>query len=257
MSSSSLTARAAAPHASRAPGTRSLADERSRYQHIRIERHPLFGGQLYLDDDLQISESDAIYGTVMAGPLLDLPADARIAILGGGDGGVLCELLRGFRALDRLPAELTMIDIDERVITLSREHLPALCGDAFEDPAARVIVGDAFEWIGSARGLDAVIYDLTMDPVRENQPRAKFIGDIVGSIARALKPGGILSMQCCGHGLSDRADRAERAVLLPMIRQAVDRYFADRCEQSVLVPSSRDLWTFLGARRRTGADPGA
>jgi spermidine synthase len=233
-----------------APGSERLIEERSRYQDICVARHPLFGGQLYLDGDLQISESDTAYGTAMVGPLLDLPAGARVAILGGGDGGVLNELLRNFHALGRLPASLTMVEIDGRVIELSRRYLPALCGDAFDDPAAEVRVGDAFAWIESARDLDAVIYDLTMDPVREGQTRAQFITNIVGLMARALKPGGILSMQCCGHGLTHAADRADRAVLLPMIHQAVDRHFSDRCEQRLLVPSYRDLWTFLWARRR-------
>lgn len=253
MSSSSLNVRALQRHGFQAPGADTLHEEDSRYQRIRIARHPQFGGQLYLDGDLQISESDAIYGAAMAAPLLQLPAGARIAILGGGDGGVLNELLRGLRALGRMPGELTMIDIDERVIALSRLHLPALCGDAFEDPAAQVRIGDAFAWIGQARGLDAVIYDLTMDPVREGQPRSQFIAGIVASIARALRPGGVLSMQCCGHGLEDAADRDDRAVLLPMIRQAVDRHFSARTEQSVLVPSYRDLWTLLSARRKAAS----
>ena len=231
-------------------GTELLVDEHSPWQHIRTVRHPVFGGQLFLDGDLQISESDGIYGAAMISPLLDLPPNARVAILGGGDGGVLNELLRAFEPLDRLPAELTMVDVDARVIDVSRTHLPHVCGDAFDHPAANVRIGDAFAWIAEARDLDAIIYDLTMDPIREGQPRVKFITEIVGLMARALKPGGILSMQCCGHGLRDARDRADRALLLPMIRQAVDRHFSDRCEQSLLVPSYRDLWTFLSARKK-------
>lgn len=226
-----------------------LADERSRYQHIRVLRHPVFGGQLHLDGDLQISESDIAYGVAMTSPLLSLPRGSRVAILGGGDGGVLCELLRTLEPLDRLPAESTMIEIDARVIELSRRYLPATCGNAFDHPAATVEIGDAFAWIARARGLDAVIYDLTMDPIREGQSRADFIAGIVAMMARALKPGGVLSMQCCGHGRGDPADRRERAEVLPLIRAAVDAHFRDRCEQDVLVPSYRDLWTFLSARK--------
>ncbi len=226
-----------------------LADEHTGLQHVRVGRHPHFGGQLFLDDDLQISESDTAYGVAMTSPLLELRPSARVAILGGGDGGVLCELLRTFEPLDSLPSELTMVEIDPRVVELSRRHLPALCGDAFDSPHANVVVGDAFAWIAQARDLDAVIYDLTMDPVREGQSRAGFIAGIVAHMARALRPGGVLSMQCCGHGLRDAEDRATRRELLPLIRDAVDAHFQDRCEQSVLVPSYRDLWTFLSARK--------
>ena len=226
-----------------------LADEHTGLQHVLVSRHPHFGNQLFLDDDLQISESDTAYGVAMTSPLLELRRPARVAILGGGDGGVLGELLRNFELLDALPSELTMVEIDPRVIELSRRHLPALCGDAFESPHADVVVGDAFAWIAQARDLDAVVYDLTMDPVREGQSRAAFISGIVAHMARALRPGGVLSMQCCGHGLRDADDRATRRELLPLIREAVDSHFHGRCEQSVLVPSYRDLWTFLSARK--------
>lgn len=226
-----------------------LADEHSRFQHIRITRHPQYGGQLYLDGDLQVSESDSAYGVAMTSPLLQLRRLERVAILGGGDGGVLCELLRTLEPLGPMPAEISMIEIDARVMELSREHLPGTCGDAFDSRHAKVVVGDAFGWIERARDLDAVVYDLTMDPVREGQGRAEFIERIIANIARALRPGGMLSMQCCGHGLHDAGDRATRRELLPQIRAAVDAHFEGRCEQDVLVPSYRDLWTFLGARK--------
>ena len=226
-----------------------LADEHTPYQHVVVTRHPRYGGQLYLDDDLQIAEADTAYGVAMASPLLALRRLDRVAILGGGDGGVLNELIRTLEPRDARPAELTLIEIDARVMALSREHLPALCGEAFDSPHARVVTGDAFAWIAAARDLDAVIYDLTMDPVREGQTRAQFIAGIIGHIARALRPGGVLSMQCCGHGREDTADRATRREVLPLIRAAVDEHFTDRCEQDVLVPSYRDLWTFLSARR--------
>lgn len=226
-----------------------LVDEHTGLQQVRIVRHPVFGGQLFLDGDLQISESDTAYGIAMISPLLGLDRLQRVAILGGGDGGVLCELLRTLEPLGHLPRELTMVEIDARVIELCRIHLPAVCGDAFSHPGANVVIGDAFAWIAQARGLDAVIYDLTMDPVREGQSRADFISGIVAHMARALRPGGVLSMQCCGHGLRDADDRATRRELLPLIREAVDVHFTDRCEQSVLVPSYRDLWTFLSARK--------
>jgi len=226
-----------------------LAELDTGLQHARIVRHPTFGGQLWLDDDLQISEADTAYGVALASPLLGLERLERVAILGGGDGGVLQELLRSLEPLGKLPRELYMIEIDEKVMQLCREHLPGVCGDAFDSRHARVVVGDAFDWISKARGLDAVIYDLTMDPVREGQSRAAFVTGIIGHISQALRPGGLLSMQCCGHGLHDPRDRSLRREVLPLIHVAVDRHFAGRCEQDVLIPSYRDLWTFLSARK--------
>ncbi|KAA2285730.1 spermine synthase [Arenimonas fontis] len=226
-----------------------LAELHSGLQHIRIVRHPAFGGQLYLDGDLQISESDTAYGVAMTSPLLGMERLERVAILGGGDGGVLQELLRSLEPLGKLPRELYLIEMDAQVIRLSREHLPAVCGDAFDSPNVRVITGDAFDWIAQAHDLDAVIYDLTMDPLREGQSRSAFITGIIAGIGQALRPGGLLSMQCCGHGLHDPRDRSLRREVLPLIHVAIDRHFAGRCEQDVLIPSYRDLWTFLSARK--------
>lgn len=231
-----------------AAASTALVDEHTGLQQVRIERHPVFGGQLFLDGDLQISESDSAYGIAMVSPLLSLARLERVAILGGGDGGVLHELLRSLEPLGPLP-RVTMIEIDGRVIELSRQYLPAVCADAFERPQADIVVGDAFAWIEQARGLDAVIYDLTMEPVRDGQSREAFIQEILAKIARALRPGGVFSMQCCGHGRDDPRDRADRNALLPLIREAVDAHFVERCEQDVLVPSYRDLWTFLSARK--------
>ena len=104
------------PHVARSrPGVSPvlLADEYTSLQHVLLGRHPRFGAQLFLDDDLQISESDTAYGVAMASPLLELPRPARIAILGGGDGGVLRELLRtlGFAQSPRFLLVLGFIPV--------------------------------------------------------------------------------------------------------------------------------------------------
>lgn len=236
---------------SAATNTQVLAHVQSPFQKIEILRHPIFGHQLILDDDLQISESDAAYGSAMVAPLLQLSSIRRVVILGGGDGGVLQELLT--RA-DSNPVfeqdfEATMVDIDGEVMRLCREHLPILCGEAMEDERADVIVGDAFAYIEAQEGLDAVIYDLTMDPVREGQGRVEFIQDILDKIVRSLRPGGVFSMQACGHGSSDARDRAAREELLDEIRDAVASRFENVFEQAVYVPSYEDLWTFVMARK--------
>lgn len=219
----------------------------SPYQLVEIAEHPVYGRQLVLDGDLQISESDAAYNVAMVAPLLRLDSVERVVILGGGDGGVLRELLHSFDQAGRPVQQATLVDIDQAVIDLSREHLPRLCGDAFEHPRAEVLVGDAFEYIADQRDLDAVIYDLTMDPVREEQPRPEFIAEILDKVEDSLRPGGVFSMQCCGVGLNNEADRADRQALLGEIRAAVDARFRGRIEQDVLVPSYEDLWTFLCA----------
>lgn len=76
----------------------SLERCQTRRQLVEIRRHPVYGNQLIIDRDLQISESDAAYNTAMIAPLLKLADCRQVAILGGGDGGVLHEFIDGLRS---------------------------------------------------------------------------------------------------------------------------------------------------------------
>lgn len=65
-------------------------------------------------------------------------------ILGGGDGGLLHELLK------ENPKFVTMVDIDGVVIDHCRMHLRGVCGSVFDKldgPNYQVIVGDAIAYM--------------------------------------------------------------------------------------------------------------
>lgn len=215
----------------------------SAWQYIEIRRHPVFGHQLVIDGDLQISESDFAYGTALVAPVLTLTECRKVAILGGGDGGVLRELLNACDRLDRGLKHATLIDIDPDVIELCRRWMPRLWQGAFDDSRAEVICGDAFGWLATAADLDAVIYDLTLDPVREGVSRNDFIREIIDQMERALRPGGVVTMQACGEWVPDREE------LLSQLRSRFDESFVDREEQLVTVPSYGEKWTFMTARK--------
>lgn len=220
-----------------------LNSSQSDWQLVEIYQHPVYGNQLWIDRDLQISESDLAYNTAMTAPLLTLPVCERVAILGGGDGGVMNTLLQQSDLLGRELEQVTLIDIDATVIELSQRYLPRLCGEAFADPRSEVIVGDAFGWVEAARDLDAVIYDLTMEPVSEKTERADFMEAILGSIHQSLKPGGVLSLQACG------ALQPEREHWLGELKEHLEARFGPVYEQQVMVPSYGELWTFLSGVR--------
>lgn len=213
------------------------------WQLVEIFQHPDFGNQLVIDHDLQISESDFAYNTAMAAPLLTMPECHEVAILGGGDGGVMNEVLTSFDRLDKTVGQITLIDIDGDVIDLCKQYMPQFCGNAFDDPRSEVIVGDAFSWIEQAQNLDAVIYDLTMDPVREGVSRSEFIQDILDKIHGSLRPGGVLSLQACGEWQDDRDE------VLGELRHNLYECFELPQEQVVMVPSYGEMWTFMSARK--------
>jgi len=221
----------------------------SPYQLIEIMHHPEYGNMLVIDNDLQIAESDHIYGQAMVAPLKALPTIQRVLIMGGGDGGVLQELLKTADSFGWPLLQATMADIDNEVMKTSRQFLPKLNAGAFNDRRANVLVEDGFAHLKKSRDLDAVIYDLTMTPVTEGHSRTTFIEETLSDINCSLKPGGILSMQCCGEGETGPFIGKANERLLEEIRYYVDRFFTDRRENQVAVPSYQEKWTFLSAKK--------
>ncbi|MBK1735279.1 spermine synthase [Halorhodospira abdelmalekii] len=205
---------------------------RSAYQEIVIAHDPVTGHLLYLDDDLQIAEADEPYNQAIISPLVSSGALGEVLILGGGDGGVLRA------ALDAGAARAVLVDIDAEVIELAKRYLPTLCGDAFERPGAEVVVGDAFAHLDAAECWDGIVYDLTMDPIRDDQPRTEYIREILGKISKRLRPGGVMSMQCCG---------TDEPGLREEIRAGLAATFSEWGDWEARVPSFDVPWIFAWA----------
>ena len=214
-----------------------LYSKRSKYQQIDIIENDNFGRMLFLDKDLQISDQDAhVYNAGLVAPIVaESRTLRRVAILGGGDGGVLSEILK----YD--PASVVLVDIDGEVIEASKRHLTSICGDSFERENVEVFVEDANVYLERERGFDAIIYDLTMFPeALTRHERNEFLTGIFSKIAKGLEPGGIVSMQCCSE--FDGATRDLLGRILPA-------YFEDVAFRTVFVPSFCENWIFASAAR--------
>lgn len=132
--------------------------ERSEFQEVAIARVPDYGKGLFLDSVVEVLELDEfVYHEAFAlPPLLFHPAPKRVLIEGGGDGLALREVLRDPRA-----EEVVMVEIDELVIEACRAHLPELHQGSFEDPRAKIIVGDVFPYLESSSSkFDVILVDL-------------------------------------------------------------------------------------------------
>ena len=77
----------------------------------------------------------------------------------------------------------------------AREHLPAIGGDAGDDPRADVLVGDGITYLrdAPAASCDVVIVDST-DPVGVGE--VLFSDAFYADVARVLRPGGVVVNQC-------------------------------------------------------------
>ena len=146
------------------------------YQHITLTRRHVGQGlpsllSLYINGRLQFSSSDEnIYHSYLTYPaLLASARHDHVLVIGGGDGMAVRDILRWN------PKQVTLIDLDEAMISLFKGDDPGLPADikqalldlnqnAFNDPRVNIIVGDAFieveRLVTERRYFDTIIIDL-------------------------------------------------------------------------------------------------
>lgn len=171
--------------------TRRLAAETTAFQSIEVIDTASHGAVLLLDGVVQVTARDeAVYQEMIAHvPLLLHGAARRVLIIGAGDGGVLRRVLQ-HRTVERA----VMVEIDAAVIRLSRAYLPAVGGDAWDDPRASVLIADGIAYVGAADAgsFDVIIVDST-DP--EGVGEVLFSEVFYRDCARVLGPRGLLVNQ--------------------------------------------------------------
>ncbi|ANW19475.1 polyamine aminopropyltransferase [Streptomyces clavuligerus] len=157
---------------------------------------------LFLDGRLWVSEGDERrYHEALVHPAMRGP-HTRVLIIGGGDGLAAREVLRY-----RGAASVTVAELDPVVVRLARTDpaLTALNRHAYRDPRVRVVTGDAFGWLRSARSepvWDVVIVDL---PEPGTTRSAKFYSqEFYGLLGGALADGGRLVVHAGPSGTRPR-----------------------------------------------------
>jgi spermidine synthase len=169
-----------------------LADERSRYQRIKIFDTVANGRVMTLDDVVQITTRDeSAYAEMLTHlPLFEHGGAERVMIVGGGDLSIADEALKhkGIK-------EVVLVDIDGRVIELCRKLFGAINAKAFRDRRLRIEVADAFEYLGrpTSRGHFDLIVGDRPDPIGPG--KALFGETFYQRVKAALAPGGIATFQ--------------------------------------------------------------
>lgn len=140
---------------------RTLHSEQTPYQRLDVVETERFGTMLLLDGMVQTTERDEwIYHEMITHVgLFTHPEPKHVAIVGGGDGGAVREVLK-HPTVD----SVTLVEIDERVIEAARKYLPSI-SSGLDDPRARIVVGDGIEHMRQVEGrYDVVLVDST-EPV--------------------------------------------------------------------------------------------
>ena len=167
---------------------RRIHAETSAFQEIEVYDHADFGRVLVLDGTVQLSQADEFIYHEMAVHVALLGRRrerARVLIVGGGDGGILREVLR-----HRFVERVVMVEIDQRVVEVSN-RLVGVQGD-YADPRVTLLYDDGVKYMDqAARGgqrFELIVIDAT-----DSTAPSKFLWNesFYGDLAACLAEDGV------------------------------------------------------------------
>jgi len=167
-----------------------LHEVKTEHQHLVIFRNETWGTVLMLDGVCQLSTLDEfVYHEMMAHvPLMALEAPKRVLVVGGGDGGVLREVLK-----HNTVEKATLVEIDQTVIDTSLKYYPEIPGSSFDDPRADVVIADGLKYVAETKEkFDAIIVD-SSEPIGPSA--VLHTREFFADCKRALVKGGVLVTQ--------------------------------------------------------------
>lgn len=167
-----------------------LFEAETGHQHLIIFDNPRFGRVMALDGVIQTTEVDEfVYHEMMVHVPMNTHLNPKhILIIGGGDGGILREVLK------HEPVEsVTQVEIDRAVIDMCIEYFPNHSKGAFDDPRLNLVINDGAAFIANnERKFDVIITDST-DPIGPSE--VLFESGFYQGCANALSENGILVTQ--------------------------------------------------------------
>ncbi|SCU89643.1 LAFA_0E19702g1_1 [Lachancea sp. 'fantastica'] len=169
-----------------------LYHSKSEFQDILVFQSASYGNVLVLDGIIQATERDEFAYQEMIShiPLYAHKNPKNILVVGGGDGGVLREVVK-HECVDTV----TLVEIDESVIKLAKRYLPGMAC-AFDNEKVNVKLQDGFQYLRdmaqTEQRYDVIITD-SSDP--EGPAGAFFQKDYFQLLHSVLNENGIVIAQ--------------------------------------------------------------
>ena len=167
-----------------------LHEVKTEHQHLVIFKNKTWGTVLMLDGVCQLTTSDEfIYHEMMAHvPLMVLDRPKQVLVVGGGDGGVLREVLK-HPSVERA----MLCEIDRAVIDTALRYYPEIPGATFDDERTVVVIADGRKFVAETdERFDAIIVD-SSEPIGPSA--VLHTREFFADCKRALKDDGILITQ--------------------------------------------------------------
>ncbi len=139
----------------------TLVHEQTDFQELAMIETEEYGNMLVLDGMVMTTVKDEfVYHEMVAHPaLFTHPNPEHVLVVGGGDGGVIREVLKHPQV-----KKAVLVDIDGKVIEYSKKYLPSIAGQ-LDDPRVEVIVNDGYMHIHDHKNTYDVIMVDSTEPV--------------------------------------------------------------------------------------------
>lgn len=167
-----------------------LFESKTEHQHLIIFESGSFGRVMALDGIIQTTERDEfIYHEMLAHTPLFAHGNAKnVLIIGGGDGGLLREVLKHPEV-----ESVVQVEIDQAVIDMCVKYLPQHSDGAYNNSRAEIVIGDGIDYVTQCdRKFDVILSDST-DPIGPGE--VLFTSPFYQGIQRCLSSGGIFAAQ--------------------------------------------------------------
>ena len=168
---------------------RQLYSGKSEYQQIDVFESPELGRFLVLDGFLMLTEKDEfIYHEMISHVAMAVhPNIKNVLVIGGGDGGVVRELVK-YDSIEHID----LVEIDGKVVEVCKEFFPSITA-SLQDSRVKVYNKDGLRFVrGCQNCYDLIIVDST-DPFGPGE--GLFTLEFYGNCYKALKEDGILVNQ--------------------------------------------------------------
>lgn len=170
--------------------TKELFRSQGQLQDIALFETPGFGRVLTLDGAIQLTTGDEfVYHEMLAHvPIYAHGAVETVCVVGGGDGGMLREIVK-----HRSVRRVVLVEIDGEVVSFCRRYLPQVSDGAFDDARVEIVIADGIEYMAeSGERFDLIVIDST-DPIGPGE--VLFTESFYKDCARRLTPEGIVVNQ--------------------------------------------------------------
>ncbi len=217
-----------------------ILEESSSFQKIKIFESSRYGKALFLDDCWMTAEkSEKCYHECLIHPALCCSKQIKsILIIGGGDGGSARECLKYKEVIS-----IDLVEIDQRVIELSKKYLPTIGGNAWSDSRLNLKIKNGIDWVKNKKdnSYNVIIID-GADPIGPS--KELFSNSFLQDCKRILKPGGVLATQ----SESPESFQKLHINIVKVLREIFN--YADPIYGSVpIYPSGLWSWTFASMEK--------